>query len=259
MKFEFKFIASITSIMVSIFFNVGCEDSGGGSNDIILEDGTVVSGNTNITNTATSEKNPSNNNSNNNSTPVVTKQPINIKTWDFGTNNQNLVACVGDSLTAGYACDGAPYPSLLAGMISKKVINYGVGGKLSNEGVSMVKSALAAKPGYVCILFGSNDAIHKIDAPTCGENIRKMIQACKKNNSIPIVANLPIMIGDHKGYNASAGRVSKSIAIVAKEEGAIFVDVRTAFGDGIGLINDDGLHLTVEGGTKLAQCFASKF
>ena len=257
MKFKFKFIASITSIIVSIFCNTGCEDSGG-SDNINVEDNTVVSGNTNSTSTATSTKEPTNNTTSSSTTSAI-KQPININNWDFGTNNKNLVACVGDSLTAGYACDGAPYPSLLAGMISKKVINYGVGGKLSNEGVSMVKSALAAKPGYVCILFGSNDAIHKIDAPTCGENIRKMIQDCKKNKSIPIVANLPIMIGDHKGYNASAGRVSKSIAIVAKEEGAIFVDLRTAFGDGIGLINDDGLHLTVEGCTKLAQCFASKF
>lgn len=178
---------------------------------------------------------------------------------DVGDNDVNLVACVGDSITAGYACDGAPYPSRLAGMIGKKVQNYGVGGRTSGEGVSAVKSALASKPGYVCIMFGSNDAIHGYDASSVAENIRTMIHACKDNKSIPIVANIPIMVGEHDIFNPAGERIANAITQVAKEEGVAFVDVRGAFGNGDGLINSDGLHLTDAGGTKLAQCFASKF
>lgn len=178
---------------------------------------------------------------------------------NVGDNDSNIVACVGDSITAGYACDGIPYPSRLAGMIAKNVQNYGVGGKTTAEGVSMVRSALASKPGYVCIMFGSNDAIHGYDAASSAANIRAMIQACKNNNSIPIVANIPIMVGEHEIFNSAGERISNAIAQVVKEEGAIFVDVRGAFGNGEGLLNADGLHLTEEGGTKLAQCFASKF
>lgn len=178
---------------------------------------------------------------------------------NVGDNDPNLVACVGDSLTAGYACDGAAYPSRLAGMISKNVLNYGVGGKTSDEGISMVYSALASKPGYVCIMFGSNDAIMGRDEANTAENIRIMIRACKNNNTIPIVANIPIMVGEHDIFDARGERISALVAQVVKEEGAIFVDVRRSFGNGNGLINSDGLHLTEEGGTKLAQSFASKF
>lgn len=178
---------------------------------------------------------------------------------DIGNNNPNLVACVGDSITAGYACDGSPYPSKLAGMISKNVSNYGVGGTTSNGGIALVNSALASKPAYVCIMFGSNDAIRGYDTSSTAENIRTMIRACKNNNSIPIVANIPIMIGPHERFNAAGERISEAIRQVAKEEGVCFVDVRGAFGSGEEYINSDGLHLTDKGGTKLAQCFASKF
>lgn len=178
---------------------------------------------------------------------------------DIGNNNPNLVACVGDSLTAGYACDGAAYPSRLAGMISKNVSNYGVAGSTTDAGISLVNSALASKPAYVCIMFGSNDAILGRDSNRAAENIRTMIRACKNNSSIPIVANIPVMVGPHENFNAAAERISLAIAQVAKEEGVTFVDVRKAFKDGEGLINSDGLHLTDEGGTKLAQSFASKF
>ena len=43
-------------------------------------------------------------------------------------NDPNLVVCIGDSLTAGINCEGAPYPSRLAGMCGKTVLNLGVGG-----------------------------------------------------------------------------------------------------------------------------------
>lgn len=215
MKLKAKLIVCISTMLLSLLFNTGC-DSGGG------DGGGSASGN-------------------------------------IGDNNPNLVACVGDSLTAGYNCDGAPYPSRLSGMISKNVSNYGVGGKKSNEGISMVNSALASKPAYVCIMFGSNDAIHGVDAGAVAENIRAMIHACKNNNSIPIVATIPVMVGEHEIFNAAGERISNAIIQVAKEEGVALANVRASFGDGAGLLNSDGLHLTEEGGTKLAQCFAAKF
>lgn len=178
---------------------------------------------------------------------------------DIGDNDPNLVACVGDSLTEGYACDGAPYPSRLAGMISKNIANYGVGGTTTEEGIGLIKSALATKPAYVCIMFGSNDAIHGRDANGSAENMRTMIRLCKENKSIPIVATVPVMVGEHEIFNKRGERISNAILNVIKEEGVTLVDVRKAFGDGEGLLNSDGLHLTEDGGDKLAECFASKF
>ncbi len=177
---------------------------------------------------------------------------------DVGDNNANLVICVGDSITQGFACDGAPYPSQLAGMTSKTVYNYGSGGVRASTGASKIKSQLACKPGYVCILYGANDAIAGGDAGLVKEYIRAIISACKNNKSIPIVATTPPMIASHKIYNGATRAVNEAIRAVAKEEKVSCVDLYKAFGDGEKYLIPDGLHPNAEGAKLIAKCFAGK-
>lgn len=178
---------------------------------------------------------------------------------DVGDNNPDLVACVGDSITQGYKCEGAPYPARLASMTGKTVLNFGVGGATSFYGVSIISSVVARKPGYVCILFGSNDAIMRRGAGAAAENIRSMIQVCKAANCVPIVGTPPKMIEGHADFDPGAAAVADAIIAVAQEEGVAVVDFYRAFGDGVAYLNpDDGLHLSDAGGDKIASGFASK-
>lgn len=178
---------------------------------------------------------------------------------DVGDNNPDLVACVGDSITQGYKCEGAPYPTRLAALTGKTVLNFGVGGATSAYGASIIASVVARKPGYVCILFGSNDAIMQRGAGAAAENIRAMIQVCKAANCVPIVGTPPKMIGGHAAVDPAAAAVADAIIAVAKEEGVAYVDFYRNFGDGVAYLNpDDGLHLSDAGGDKIASGFASK-
>ncbi len=179
-------------------------------------------------------------------------------TDDVGTNNPDIVACVGDSITQGYMCDGLPYPDRLAGMCGKSTINYGLGGMTSSYGVEIISSVLAKKPGYVCILFGSNDVIKGRDIEDFEANIRYIVQACKANSTIPVIATLPPMNKEHILFNGKAQKFSDVIVEIAKTENVRIADVRKEFGDGEQYINDDGLHLTDAGGELLATCFAKK-
>ncbi|MGI5867950.1 MAG: GDSL-type esterase/lipase family protein [Kiritimatiellia bacterium] len=178
---------------------------------------------------------------------------------DFGDNNPDLVACIGDSLTQGYKCAGAPYPSRIAEKTGKTVLNFGVAGATSAYGASIISSVVARKPGYVCILFGSNDAIMHRGAEAAAENIRAIIGVCKANRCIPIVGTPPKMIDSHAPYDPAAAATADAIIAVAKEEGVAVVNFYKAFGDGVEFLNpDDGLHLSDAGGDKIASGFASK-
>ncbi len=177
---------------------------------------------------------------------------------DVGDNNPELVACIGDSLTQGYNCEGAPYPSRLGPMSGKTVLNFGVAGATSSYGSSIISSVVNRKPGYVCILFGSNDAIHGRDPNTTKENLRAIIGVCKANSCIPILGTPPKMIGQHELYDGAAATIAETIRALAKEEGVALVDFYKAFGDGTAYLGNDGLHLSDAGGDFIAQKFNSK-
>ena len=178
---------------------------------------------------------------------------------DVGDNNPELVACIGDSLTQGYKCEGAPYPSRIAAKTGKTVLNFGVAGATSAYGASIISSVVARKPGYVCILFGSNDAIMSRGPEHAAANIRAIIQVCKDHRCVPIVGTPPKMIGGHAAFDPAAAATAAAIKAAAKEMGVACVDFYSAFGDGVEFLNpDDGLHLSDAGGEKIASGFASK-
>ncbi len=177
---------------------------------------------------------------------------------DVGDNDIDLVACIGDSITAGVACEGAPYPTRLAAKSGKTVMNFGVGGAVSADGLSRVKAAVARKPGYVCILYGANDAGHGVPLSTTESNLRRMVRYCKANQCIPLLATPTPEKGPHKIYNGHSNRIAEVVRIIAKEEGARLVDLRAAFGSGDGLLVDDGLHMTEAGSELIAEKFNGK-
>lgn len=190
--------------------------------------------------------------------PVFTGCEDDGNSYSFGDNDPNIVACVGDSLTQGYACDGAPYPTILAEKTGKTVLNYGVGGTASDYGISVIGSVLQQKPGYVCLLFGSNDAIHGRNEAETKEYLRRTVQACKANQTVVIIGTVPPMTKGHRVFNGRATKISEVIRELAKEEGIPLVDLNKAFGDGEKYLNEDGLHLTDAGGELIASKFAGK-
>ncbi len=179
---------------------------------------------------------------------------------DVGDNDRDLVICVGDSITQGYRCDGAPYPSQLAAMTGKTVRNMGVAGMRAGGGASRISSQLGCKPGYVCILYGANDAIRDggSSAPYVKESLRSIIVACKNNKSIPILATTPPLVRGHSLFDGGARAINIAIRDLAKEEGVKLIDLYKEFGDGEAYIGMDGLHPNAAGAKLIAKCFAEK-
>ncbi len=176
---------------------------------------------------------------------------------DFGDNNPDLIVAMGDSITEGSGV--TPYPSILAGMTGKTVINHGSGGATAGDGAGSIGGVLAdEKPGYVLILYGANDVISGNGPDSTTGALGAIIEACKANHSVPIIATLTPMQGLHELFAGGAQELSRRIRTLAGQTGAALCDLESEFGSPSALLQDDGLHPTEEGSVVIADSFASK-
>ncbi len=127
------------------------------------------------------------------------------------------IVCLGDSLTYGYGVDkGEDYPSLLAHMVNVPVINAGVDGDTSIEGLKRFNTdVLEKKPLLVIIEFGGNDFLKQVPMKVTFSNITEMIE---KAHSIGAMVAL---------IDISAGMLFAEYRVqlnkLAKQKGAILI------------------------------------
>ncbi|MFO1491218.1 MAG: GDSL-type esterase/lipase family protein [Kiritimatiellia bacterium] len=177
---------------------------------------------------------------------------------DIGDNNANVVLALGDSITDG-GCHpaGAPYPSRVAGLTGKSVINAGTCGETAGEGAARVKGLLDKHhPGTLLVLYGANDLIQSKGQSEAINGLRAIIQAAKANKTRVYVATLLPMYGDHAIFNGGVQALNPQIISLAKAEKVGIVNLSKEFGDRRELIQEDGLHPTDAGTQIIAAAFA---
>lgn len=177
-------------------------------------------------------------------------------TSDIGDNDLNTVVCLGDSITFGTGIPSSQsYPSQLAGLTGKRVINAGVPGETSGSGAGRAQGLLNRhSPAFMIVLYGANDIIKGMSRAAIAENLRRIVQACKANQTIPILATITPMFGPHAVFNPSVDAANEPIRAMAKEEGVDIVDLNAAMQDP-GLFNRDGLHPNAAGAALMAARF----
>ncbi len=106
---------------------------------------------------------------------------------------QGVVLAFGDSLTAGTgASTQNSYPSVLASLINRKVINGGVPGEISDRGLKRLPALLDdVQPELVIIAHGGNDMIRKLDRAKLDQNIRNMIHHVRQRGVSVILIGVP--------------------------------------------------------------------
>ncbi len=173
------------------------------------------------------------------------------------SNGSKVVVCVGDSITAGYLCNGPTYPQRLAEITGRQVRNAGVNGLLTESAMYHIQAALSVNPGHICILLRANDAIRNRDVAQTAENIRAMILLCKNNNVVPIVGMPPAQHAEHSIYSGRAKDIGEAIKKVCKDENVKCIDLYSLFEKRPDLYVTDGLHLNADGALIVAQKFAA--
>jgi acyl-CoA thioesterase I len=91
------------------------------------------------------------------------------------------VLAFGDSLTAGLGLpDRQAFPAQLEARLRKEgldvhIVNAGVSGDTTTDGLARLDWSLASKPDFVILALGANDALRGIDPKIVRENLDKMI------------------------------------------------------------------------------------
>lgn len=101
---------------------------------------------------------------------------------------KGTILAFGDSLTVGVGTDiESSYPSVLAELSGLEVVNSGISGETSSEGLKRLPRELdRIKPDLLILIEGGNDILRNINSSVIKENLKQMIELSKKRG-IPVV------------------------------------------------------------------------
>lgn len=103
------------------------------------------------------------------------------------------VLAFGDSLTFGTGANpGESYPAILSQLTGLKVVNAGVPGELSSEGLERLPGAIdEAQPKLLILCHAGNDFLQKKDDGIAASNVRAMIQLAKSRGIAVVLLATP--------------------------------------------------------------------
>jgi acyl-CoA thioesterase I len=108
-------------------------------------------------------------------------------------SEDSVILAFGDSLTAGTgAGKGKPYPQILKSFFDCRIINSGIPGEVTSEGLLRLPSMLEKyKPSLVILCHGGNDILQKKNHNQTGENLRKMIHIIQEKKIDLVLIGVP--------------------------------------------------------------------
>ena len=105
-----------------------------------------------------------------------------------------VVLAFGDSLTFGTGSQQLTesYPAVLSNLINRRVINAGIPGEVSVEGVKRLQSELENhSPELVILCHGGNDLIRKLDEAQLKQNLHAMISLIRGSGAEVVMLAVP--------------------------------------------------------------------
>jgi lysophospholipase L1-like esterase len=104
-----------------------------------------------------------------------------------------VILAFGDSLTRGSgASANNDYPSILAGLSKHEVINEGVPGEISADGLKRLPALLDNyQPAMLIVIHGGNDILKKIPGDVTANNLKNMINEAKSRNINVVMLGVP--------------------------------------------------------------------
>lgn len=106
---------------------------------------------------------------------------------NYPPKNSHIVA-FGDSLVAGVgATSGNDFVSVLSRMLGKPIINLGVPGDTTAQGLARIDQVIAKDPGTVILLLGGNDYLKKIPQEETFANLRSIIAKLQAEGAVVVL------------------------------------------------------------------------
>jgi acyl-CoA thioesterase-1 len=127
-------------------------------------------------------------------TEAPTPRAANAKELDA----RPLIVCFGDSLTAGYGTeDGQTYPDYLQADLDAqgynyRVINEGISGNTTKDGVNRLSNIISLKPAIVVVEFGGNDGLRGLRIEDSRANLDKIVSTLQASGTKVILAGITL-------------------------------------------------------------------
>lgn len=171
-------------------------------------------------------------------------------------DSRHVLVAFGDSLTAGFgAAPGKSYPDFLQQEISRRgypwrVVNAGVSGDTTNDGLTRLPLVLAEKPEIVILELGANDGLRGLPVQRTKANLQKMIDAFREAGARVVLAGMTLPPNYGPDYIKPFEQMFKELA--ARNSVALIPFLLDDVGGHPSLMQADGLHPTGEGNRRVA-------
>lgn len=174
---------------------------------------------------------------------IFRKGGVDIKNYPSGGST---IVAFGDSLTQGVgASKGSDLPSLLSVRIGEPIINMGISGNTSADGLARVEEVIAQDPKIVIVLFGGNDFLRKVPIDETFSNIENIVSRVQDSGAVVV------LVGIRGG--ALSDPYQERFEDIAKRRGALYVpDIMSSIIINRNLMSD-AIHPNNTGYQKIAD------
>ncbi len=110
----------------------------------------------------------------------------------FILKETSVILAFGDSLTYGFGAEPASsYPKWMERKTGLKIINAGINGELTREGLLRLPTLLKHNPDLVILCHGGNDILNKVPFLEMKNNLLAMIKILQERNIKVLLVGIP--------------------------------------------------------------------
>lgn len=130
--------------------------------------------------------------------PLIIMASIVLTACSSGAKSPRLaddavILAFGDSLTFGTGTTSEEsYPAVLERLVGRRVVNSGVPGEVTGEGLSRLPEVLEEeKPALLILCHGGNDLLRHLDQQQTAANLRAMIRLAQERGVAVVIISVP--------------------------------------------------------------------
>jgi acyl-CoA thioesterase-1 len=170
-----------------------------------------------------------------------------------------VIVCFGDSITAGYGvAPGKAYPNDLQSDLEAhgyhyRVVNSGISGNTTKDGVDRLQDVLRLHPAIVLVEFGGNDGLRGIPIADTRRNLATIVSTLLHAGSKVVLLGITLPPNYGPDYIRQFNATFPLVA--ARYHVPVIADIYQNVYAVPNAIQSDGIHPTAEGAQLLAHNF----
>ena len=168
-----------------------------------------------------------------------------------------VLVCFGDSITAGQGLDpGEIYPDVLQRELDRRgarfrVVNQGVSGDTTQDGLARLAQVIAEKPRIVVLELGANDGLRGLPLTGIRRNLEELITGLRATDALVVLAGITLPPNYGPDYIRGFEAIYKDLS--AEYKLPLIPFLLEGVGGSPRLMQSDGLHPTAEGARIVAH------